>query len=42
MQDLLIPVFENGKLLKDYTFEEVRHNAELDLMKREKDVNNCA
>ncbi|KAK7077965.1 hypothetical protein SK128_018674, partial [Halocaridina rubra] len=28
-QDLLVPVFENGELLKDYTLEEVRQRAEL-------------
>ena len=26
-------VFENGKLLKDFTFDEVRQNAEIDLVK---------
>lgn len=28
-KDLLVPVFENGELVKDYTFEEVRARAEL-------------
>ncbi|XP_045582900.2 nicotinamide phosphoribosyltransferase isoform X2 [Procambarus clarkii] len=28
-KDILIPVFENGELLKDYTLEEVRKRAEL-------------
>ncbi|XP_071515274.1 nicotinamide phosphoribosyltransferase-like [Panulirus ornatus] len=28
-KDLLVPVFENGKLLVDYTFEEIRQRAEL-------------
>ena len=32
-QDLLVTVFENGKLLKDYTFDEVRERAELELVK---------
>ncbi|KAL3852341.1 hypothetical protein ACJMK2_015998 [Sinanodonta woodiana] len=32
-KDLLITVFENGKLLRDYTFDEVRKNAEIDLVK---------
>ncbi|KAK3600703.1 hypothetical protein CHS0354_011383 [Potamilus streckersoni] len=32
-KDLLITVFENGKLLRDYTFDEVRSNAEIDLVK---------
>nr|KAG5687412.1 hypothetical protein BaRGS_004914 [Batillaria attramentaria] len=32
--DLLQTVFENGKLLKDYTFDEVRKNAEIDLVKQ--------
>ncbi|XP_060066239.1 nicotinamide phosphoribosyltransferase-like [Ylistrum balloti] len=31
--DALVTVFENGKLLKDYTFAEVRGNAELELVK---------
>lgn len=31
--DLLVTVFENGKLLRDYTFDEVRQNAEIDLVK---------
>jgi hypothetical protein len=32
-QDCLVTVFENGKLLKDYSFKEVRANAEIDLVK---------
>ena len=32
-QDQLLTVFENGKLLKDYTFDEVRSRAEVDLVK---------
>ena len=28
-QDLLVPVFENGELLKDYTLKEIRERAEL-------------
>ena len=35
-QDLLVTVFENGKLLKDYTFDEVRERAELELVKNKK------
>lgn len=35
-KDLLVTVFENGKLLKDYTFEEIRNNAELQLVKDQK------
>jgi len=27
MDDMLKPVFRNGKLLKDYTLDEVRENA---------------
>jgi len=26
-EDLLIPVFENGKILREYTFDEIRKNA---------------
>ena len=33
-QDLLVTVFENGKLIKDYTFEEVRENAQVELLKK--------
>lgn len=33
LQDLLVTVFENGKLLKDYTFDEIRKTAEIDLVK---------
>lgn len=29
LQDLLVPVFENGELLRDYTLQEVRERAEL-------------
>lgn len=28
-QDLLVPVFENGRLLQDYDLEEIRQRAEL-------------
>ena len=35
-KDVLITVFENGKLLRDYTFDEVRNNAELPLVKEKK------
>ena len=30
-QDLLVTVFENGELLKEYTFDEIRARAELPL-----------
>ncbi|KAK2168323.1 hypothetical protein LSH36_18g10059 [Paralvinella palmiformis] len=33
-QDLLMTVFENGKLLRDYTFEEIRQKAEIPLLKK--------
>lgn len=29
IKEVLVPVFENGKILKEYTFEEVRENARL-------------
>jgi hypothetical protein len=29
LQDVLVTVFENGTLTREYTFEEVRKNAEL-------------
>lgn len=35
-KDILVTVFENGKLLKDYTFDEVRANAEIDLVKQQR------
>lgn len=28
-QDILVPVFEDGELLKDYTLQEVRERAKL-------------
>jgi len=28
-EDLLIPVFENGKILREYVFDEIRLNAKL-------------
>lgn len=28
-QDVLVTVFENGNLLKDYTFDEIRERAEI-------------
>ena len=28
-KDLLVPVFENGKILKEYTFDEIREKAEI-------------
>jgi nicotinamide phosphoribosyltransferase len=39
LQDVMVTVFENGKLLKDYTFDEVRQNAEIDLVKQKGTVN---
>ncbi|VDN16143.1 unnamed protein product [Dibothriocephalus latus] len=38
-KDLLIPVFENGHLLREYTFDEIRERAELPEVKRLRDVN---
>ena len=35
-QDLLVTVFENGELLKDYTFDEVREQAELPLVRAQR------
>ncbi|XP_003385030.1 PREDICTED: nicotinamide phosphoribosyltransferase-like [Amphimedon queenslandica] len=32
-RDLLVPVFENGVLLKDYSFDEIRKLAEIELLK---------
>jgi nicotinamide phosphoribosyltransferase len=32
--DLLIPVYENGELIKEYSFDEVRQRAEISLMKK--------
>ncbi|GFN88927.1 nicotinamide phosphoribosyltransferase-like [Plakobranchus ocellatus] len=34
-KDEMKVVFENGKLLKDFSFEEIRRNAEIDLVKNE-------
>ena len=38
-QDIMVTVFENGKLLKDYSFSEVRENAEIDLVKKKSPAN---
>ena len=38
-QDLLQTVFENGVLVKEFTFEEVRENAEIALVKSGKNKN---
>ena len=35
-QDLLETVFENGVLVKEYTFAQVRENAEIPLVKEAK------
>ena len=29
LQDLLVPVFENGKMLKEYSLNEIREKAEI-------------
>eukprot|EP00731_Ephydatia_muelleri_P024095 Em0016g366a len=34
-KDLLVTVFENGELLKEYTFEEIRSRAEVPLCRSE-------
>ena len=34
VQDLLVTVFENGELVKEYSFEEIRERAELPLVKQ--------
>ncbi|XP_021368938.1 nicotinamide phosphoribosyltransferase-like [Mizuhopecten yessoensis] len=39
--DALVTVFENGKLLKDYTFAEVRENAELELVRQRRGQSSC-
>lgn len=36
LQDVMVTVFENGKLLKDYTFAEIRERAELHIIKEAK------
>ena len=36
MQDLLVTVFENGHLLKEYSFVEIRERAELPLVKEQR------
>ena len=40
MQDLLVTVFENGRLLKEYSFEEIRERAELPLVKEQRPTSN--
>ncbi len=32
LQDLLVPVYENGRLLRDYTLDEIRQRAEIDIV----------
>ena len=32
-QDLLVTVFENGSLMEDYSFDEIRERAELPIVK---------
>ena len=34
LQDLLVIVFENGSLVREYSFEEIRERAELPLVKK--------
>ena len=34
VQDLLVTVFENGELVKEYSFDEIRERAELPLVKQ--------
>lgn len=34
LQDKLVTVFENGKLLVDYSLEEIRERAELEIVKQ--------
>ena len=36
LQDLMVTVFENGQLLREYSFDEVRERAELPLVKQRK------
>ena len=36
MQDLLVTVFENGELVKEYSFDDVRVRAEVPLVKHRK------
>ena len=36
LQDLMVTVFENGQLLREYSFDEVRERAELPLVKKRK------
>lgn len=36
LQDVLVTVFENGRLLVDYSLEEIRDRAELDIVKEHK------
>lgn len=33
-QDLLVTVFENGELMKEYSFDEIRDRAELPLLRK--------
>ncbi|XP_071961446.1 nicotinamide phosphoribosyltransferase-like [Antedon mediterranea] len=34
-KDIMVPVFENGKLLKDYNLKEIRERAELPIVKKQ-------
>ena len=34
IQDLLVTVYENGRLLKEYSFDEVRQRVEISLIKK--------
>ncbi|XP_077985924.1 nicotinamide phosphoribosyltransferase-like [Glandiceps talaboti] len=40
-KDVLVPVFENGKLLKEYTFEDIRARAEIPLVKQATKNKSC-
>ncbi len=38
LKDLLVTVFENGDLKREYTFKEVRERAEIDLVKKRRET----
>ena len=40
LQDLLVTMFENGSLVRKYTFDEVRERAELPLVKKRRQEKN--
>ena len=39
LQDLLVTVFENGQLLREYTLEEIRERAELPIVRERRAKN---